>query len=100
MKELVRSYKLYDVVRERDNNALKGLKIGVHTVNSNWSSNTKKMLAHNRINNKLQYKRKIEKVYQQVSNLVLDKMNNLQHSHLGDQFDFKTGKHLPQREIF
>lgn len=78
MKELIRSYKLYDVVRERDNNALKGLKRASQRVNSNEWSNTNKIPAHGRVIAKNEYRNKLTKAYNEVKVKLINKLIDIQ----------------------
>lgn len=78
MKELVRSYKLYDVVRDRDNNALKGLKRSQQRVNSSEWSSSKQIPAHGRIIAKNEARNKLTKAYNEVKVKLINKLIDIQ----------------------
>lgn len=84
MKELVRSYQLYDVVRERDNNSLKDVKIG-KGIKTTQASSYGHLNAHGRLIAKNEARNKLTKAYNAVKIKLVNKLIDI-------QFDSKPSK--------
>lgn len=78
MRELVRSYQLYDVVRQRDNNALKGFKLNSQRVNLSEVGKVNPIPAHGRIIAKNEYRNRLTKAYNEVKTKLINKLLDIQ----------------------